>query len=57
MSVQLTSEEATELVAYLDRDPNLPPFLLSVASKLKFSLMSSVSSFAQNMVCYYQSSL
>jgi len=36
VSVQLTSEEVVELVAYLDRDPNLPPFLLGVARKLKF---------------------
>jgi hypothetical protein len=59
MSVQLTSEEAMELFAYLDRDPNLPPFLLSVANKLKFSLTSRACVFTpcRNNVCYYKSSV
>jgi hypothetical protein len=35
MSAQLTPEEATELVLYLDENPSLPPSLLSVIWKLK----------------------
>jgi len=45
------------LVAYLDRDPNLPPLLLSVASKLKSSLTPRASAFSLNTVRYYKSSL
>ena len=57
MPVQLTPEDTMALVAYLDRDPNLPPFLLSVASKLKSSLTPRASVFSLNTVWYYKSSL
>jgi hypothetical protein len=53
MSTQLTPEEATELVLYLDENPSLPPSLLSVVQKLKsLALQRSVvdSAFGLNMV-------
>jgi len=31
----LTPEEAMVLILYLDKDPNLPPFLVSIVRKLK----------------------
>jgi len=31
----LTPEEAMALILYLDKDPNLPPFLVSIVRKLK----------------------
>ena len=48
MSGQLTPEEAAALVLYLEKDPNLPPFLASVVVwKLK-SLITPGAAFASS---------
>ncbi|KIM44289.1 hypothetical protein M413DRAFT_25716 [Hebeloma cylindrosporum] len=46
--LHLTPEEATALSLYLDRDPDLPPSLVSVARKLKSSLAPSPNAFNLN---------
>ena len=52
---QLMAEEAVALAHYLDRDPNLPLSLVSLARKLKTSLIASLDDFNLNMVCHSKS--
>ena len=52
---QLIAEEAIALAYYLDRDPALPLSLVSLARKLKTSLIASLDNFNLNMVCYSKS--